>query len=102
MPKTSTATATLDIARATQAMKLLADPVRLGILHAIHESPDGRLNVGEICTAIDLTQPATSHHLSLMRVSGLLLATRSAKHVYYSICGETLAAAVAPILALTK
>ena len=76
--------------------KLLSDSTRLLILQHISSAQSGRLNVGEICLRLNIqSQPAVSHHLALMRVSGIIQPTREGKNNYYSISigSEVLAAA---------
>jgi DNA-binding transcriptional ArsR family regulator len=44
---------------------------------------DREMNVGEIVSHFELTQPTVSHHLGLLRRAGVVLARREGKHVYY-------------------
>lgn len=67
---------------AAETFKLLADPTRLSILSAL---TDGELNVGQLTGAVRMTQPATSHHLALLRASKLVESRREGKHNYYSL-----------------
>ncbi len=64
------------------SFKLLADGTRLGILDMIAGGPK---NVGDLCTRIGQSQPAVSHHLSLMRHGRLVEATRDGKNNIYSL-----------------
>src|SRR5687767_8119815 len=66
---------------AAQTVKQFSDAARLAILVLLLE---GARNVGEISEALGMTQPATSHHLALMRY-GLLDTTRDGKSIIYSI-----------------
>lgn len=68
-----------------QTFKLLSDATRLRIVILVSAAGEGGMCVNDICRAIGQGQPAISHHLALMRVSGLLMATRDARHVFYSI-----------------
>ena len=66
--------------------KLLADETRLKILFLLLERRE--LNVRSLCDKLDLSQPAVSHHLALLRVDGLIECRRDGKHNYYSILPE--------------
>jgi ArsR family transcriptional regulator, arsenate/arsenite/antimonite-responsive transcriptional repressor len=50
------------------------------------------LNVGEIVTAINVSQPTVSHHLSILRSAGLVDVRREGKQVYYSLNQSRMAA----------
>jgi ArsR family transcriptional regulator len=66
-----------------QVFKLLADESRLKILLALAQ--DGELHVTALCALLDQTQPAVSHHLTLLRMSGLVGFRRHGKHNFYRI-----------------
>ncbi len=66
-----------------QVFKLLADESRLKILLALAQ--DGELHVTALCDLLQQTQPAVSHHLTLLRMSGLVGYRRDGKHNYYRI-----------------
>ncbi len=63
--------------------KLLADETRLRILFFLLEKRE--LNVRTLCELLELSQPAVSHHLALLRVDGLIECRRDGKHNYYRI-----------------
>jgi len=71
------------IAGLAQIFKLLADESRLKILLALAE--DGELHVSALCGLLDQTQPAVSHHLTLLRMAGLVGYRRRGKHNFYHI-----------------
>src|SRR6202022_2931812 len=66
-----------------QVFKLLADESRLKILLALAQ--DGELHVTALCDLLHQTQPAVSHHLTLLRMAGLVGYRRDGKHNYYRI-----------------
>lgn len=73
-----------------ERFRLLADPTRLQILTLLADR--GR-NVGELCERLDgMSQPSVSHHLALLRVSGLIRPSREGKFNYYDLTeqGRTL------------
>jgi DNA-binding transcriptional ArsR family regulator len=74
--------------------RLLADPTRLQILNLLS---DRGHNVGVICERLGgQSQPAVSHHLALLRVSGLVTPSREGKFIHYDLTdqGRTLTEAV--------
>jgi ArsR family transcriptional regulator len=66
-----------------QVFKLLADESRLKILLALAQ--DGELHVTALCDLLHQTQPAVSHHLTLLRMAGLVGYRRDGKHNFYRI-----------------
>src|SRR3954453_23434857 len=82
--------ASADSAMSTQAIreipnafKLLSDETRLRILAYLAQN--GELHVTDLCDRLGQNQPAVSHHLALLRVSGLIEARREGKHNFYSV-----------------
>ena len=71
------------IHRLTDVFKLLADKSRLKILLALAQ--DGELHVSALCDMLDQSQPAVSHHLSLMRHTKLVRCDRQGKHNFYRL-----------------
>jgi ArsR family transcriptional regulator len=63
--------------------KLLADETRLKILFLLLEGEE--LNVRSLCDVLELSQPAVSHHLALLRVDGLIECRRDGKHNFYRV-----------------
>ena len=66
-----------------QVFKLLSDETRLRIL--LYLAREKELHVTALCDRLGQSQPAVSHHLALLRVSGLIEARRDGKHNYYSV-----------------
>ena len=66
-----------------QVFKLLSDESRLKILLALAQ--DGELHVTALCDLLNQTQPAVSHHLTLLRMSGLVGFRRDGKHNFYRV-----------------
>ena len=67
----------------SEMFKLLADCSRLKILLAL--ASNGEMHVSALCRLLDQSQPAVSHHLTLMRMSGLVGYRRDGKHNYYHV-----------------
>ncbi|PKM80802.1 MAG: ArsR family transcriptional regulator [Firmicutes bacterium HGW-Firmicutes-14] len=62
--------------------KALGDEVRLKILHMLTER---EMCVCEIIDRLDMSQPAVSHHLKILRQAGLVKDSREGKWIYYSL-----------------
>ena len=62
--------------------KALGDEVRLKILHMLTER---EMCVCEIIDRLDMSQPAVSHHLKILRQAGLVKDSRDGKWIYYSL-----------------
>jgi ArsR family transcriptional regulator len=62
---------------------LLSDETRLRILMYLAQNRE--LHVSDLCERLGQSQPAVSHHLALLRVSGLIEPRREGKHVFYSV-----------------
>lgn len=78
------------IGRMTAVFKLLSDKSRLKIVLALAEHEE--LHVSALCEMLcqsepnmNYSQPAVSHHLTLMRMIGLVGFRRDGKHNYYHL-----------------
>lgn len=67
---------------AARLLKALANDKRLLILCML---VDGEHSVGEINARLDLSQPALSQHLALLREQGLVQTRREAQTIYYGL-----------------
>ena len=76
------------IHRLTDVFKMLADESRLKILMALAQ--DGELHVSALCALLGQSQPAVSHHLTLMRMTGLVGFRRDGKHNFYHLESGTI------------
>ncbi|MCI4674554.1 ArsR/SmtB family transcription factor [Candidatus Mycolicibacterium alkanivorans] len=70
--------------------KALGDPARLRLLSLIACHPGGEACVCDISESFDLAQPTISHHLKVLRESGLLGCERRGSWVYYWVVPEAL------------
>lgn len=66
-----------------QVFKLLSDETRLKIL--LYLTREDELHVTALCGRLEQSQPAVSHHLSLLKSAGLIEARRDGKHNFYSV-----------------
>jgi DNA-binding transcriptional ArsR family regulator len=71
--------------------KAIADPKRLLI---ITELRDGAMTVGELAEALEMSQSNTSQHLAVLRDRGVVIATKDAQNVYYSLASKKVVRAI--------
>jgi len=76
----------LSLTRAVQIFQMLGDGTRLRILILLDQK--GKLTVTQLCQALGLSQPATSHHLALLRRTGLVKYRRDGKNNFYFLASE--------------
>jgi DNA-binding transcriptional ArsR family regulator len=69
--------------KAATILKTISHPTRLAIIG--HLETNERLSVTEICALVNCEQSLLSHHLSNMKLRGLLSSTREGLNVYYSL-----------------
>jgi DNA-binding transcriptional ArsR family regulator len=84
-PGTSDPPTRPEIRQMAEALGRLADEGRLRILFLLEESPR---NVAALGTALGQDRHSLSHHLRILRVSGLILSTRNGRRVDYSLTSK--------------
>ncbi len=62
--------------------KALSDPTRREILNLLKNGP---LPAGDIVNHFQMTGASISHHLSILRASGLIDDEKKGKYIYYSL-----------------
>ena len=67
------------------ALKALADPLRLRMLSAIATDPRGESCVCDLAELADVSQPTVSHHLKVLKETGMLRSERRSTWVWYRI-----------------
>jgi len=82
-----------------QVFKLLSDETRLRILFYLAQNNE--LHVTDLCNRLNQSQPAVSHHLALLRVSGLIESRREGKHNFYSVRTDHFGELLAGLLSAT-
>ncbi len=68
-------------------MKALADPTRRTILSLLKKS---RLSAGEIAEHFDMSLPAVSKHLTVLREADLIRDQREGKYIFYELNASVL------------
>lgn len=67
------------------ALKALAEPLRVRMLSAIAADPRGESCVCDLAELADVSQPTVSHHLKVLKDNGLLRSERRGTWVWYRI-----------------
>src|SRR2546426_11302579 len=70
------------------ALKAIAEPRRRQILRLVR---DGELSAGEIASHFDVTRPAVSQHLTVLKEAGLVSERRNGTRRLYRVRPEGLA-----------
>ena len=68
-------------------MKALADPTRRTILNLLKKS---RLSAGEIAAHFDMSLPAVSKHLTVLKEADLIRDQREGKYIFYELNASVL------------
>jgi ArsR family transcriptional regulator len=76
----------LSVPQAAQLFHMLGDENRLRILLLLAGRKE--MNVSTLGKALGQSQPATSHHLTLLRATGLVSYRRDGKHNYYYLTSD--------------
>ena len=76
------------LAAASELLKALASPVRLGI---VRELASGGKYVHDLVTALGVSQPLISQHLRVLRSSRIVTARRQAREIEYTLTDDHVA-----------
>ena len=77
-----------EIAGVSEALKQLGDPSRLRIFWLLCHCEECVLNIASI---VNMSSQAVSHHLRLLKSSGLIVSRREGKEMYYKTADTELA-----------
>ncbi len=80
--KDETLLRTKSIQRAAILLKQVSDPTRLQVVTLLSER---ERHVGGLCEQFNMSQPAVSHHLALLRHGGIVDRRRQGKNNFYSL-----------------
>lgn len=64
-----------------EALAAITDPTRLQILLLLGQH--GRMRVGDIAEQFEISRPAISHHLKVLKVAGLVKNQREGQEIKY-------------------
>jgi ArsR family transcriptional regulator len=74
----------------SRVFKAMGDPVRLRLLSLIASHEGGEACVCDLTDVFDLTGPTISHHLKVLRESGLIAGERRGTWIYYRVRPDAL------------
>jgi ArsR family transcriptional regulator len=77
-----------DYTQQAALLKALADPHRLAILATLARA-ETEVCVCDFTSGLPLNQPTVSHHLKILRDSGLVTCERRGTWVYYRLAADT-------------
>jgi DNA-binding transcriptional ArsR family regulator len=72
--------------RTCEVLRILSDPTRLRLLHALSQ---GESSVACLAEIVGATPTAVSQHLSKLRLSGIVKARREGTFMYYTVIDPT-------------
>jgi ArsR family transcriptional regulator len=75
--------------RMAKVAKALGDPVRVQLIDVLRKHA-GKVCVCELVPLFDLSQPTVSHHLKVLRESGLVGSERQGLWAYYYVIPDAL------------
>ncbi len=75
----------LEVAGLSELFRVLADETRVKILYLLAQ---GELCVCDLATVLELSLPAISHHLRLLKAMRLVTYRREGKNVYYALADD--------------
>jgi DNA-binding transcriptional ArsR family regulator len=68
-----------------ELFKALADPTRIRIISLLAHT---EMCVGDLCLALEMSQPAISYQLRILRTLRIVRARKAGKHVFYTLDDE--------------
>jgi DNA-binding transcriptional ArsR family regulator len=72
----------VDLKTLAEQFSMLSDATRLGILAQLSAGPK---NVTAMCATLGRKRPAASHHLGLLKMTGIATAKRTDKTIMYTL-----------------
>lgn len=71
-----------------EKFRAIGHPARVAILNLLCTCGCSKLAVKDIYDKLNLDQPGTSRHLSIMRMAGILERSKEGGNTYYCLCGH--------------
>ena len=75
-----------EVARLSNLLSLMADPVRLRLIYALDVAEE--LCVGDLALALDVSEDSVSYALRLLRTAGLLVTRKQGRVVYNRLADD--------------
>ena len=82
----------------SRRFRALGDPVRLRLLSLIASHEGGEACVCELTVGFEVSGPTISHHLKVLRETGLIEGDRRGTWIYYRVLPEALRALAEALL----
>lgn len=73
-----------------KTFKILSNPNRLKIIQILSTNDDKEATVSEIAEKIKITQPATSQHLKILKISKIVKCYKRGNNTYYKVNTKTI------------
>ncbi|RAP53151.1 MAG: hypothetical protein BZ137_07400 [Methanosphaera sp. rholeuAM130] len=73
-----------------ETFKILGNPNRLKIICILSKSDDKELTVNQIANKLNITQPAASQHLKLLKTAKIVKSYKNGNNIYYRINTKTM------------
>ena len=77
-----------DVKSPAELFSILSDPTRLRILWVLCHTTDCVLDIAQ---AVDMSSPAVSHHLKLLKKNGIIKSKKVGKEMHYSLADNEIA-----------
>ena len=71
--------------RVAEIFSSMSDPTRIRIIGLLTNS---EICVGDLCLILEMTQPAISHHLRILRNLKIVSSRKAGRHVFYTLTDE--------------
>ena len=68
-----------------EALSALSDPTRIRVIGLLAKN---EMCVGDLCLVLEMTQPAISHHLRILRNLNIVTARKTGRHVFYTLADQ--------------
>lgn len=85
VPSTTSAISEEAAAAVVADLKALAEPLRLRMLTAIAADPRGESCVCDLAALAEVSQPTVSHHLKVLKATGMVISERRGTWVWYRV-----------------
>ena len=66
-----------------EVLKALANVNRLLLIYSLASGDMNKISVTEMSQKMDITQPAASQHLKILKNANILVATKEGNYIYY-------------------
>lgn len=73
----------------TDLLVALGDENRQKIITKMMYSENGKMRVVEIAESSDLSRPAVSHHMQILKSAGLVVSEKKGTTIYYRLVGNS-------------